>query len=410
MLGESAGQNDGVSGGAAIALSPGMKGGCPSPSPNRPSIDRRRAAALVVASLAGSFSCDQERPPAPTERCPAPCAAKGSAQAVVLFPGGRSIADVAEQDTPSVVSVLSEKPLGTDVVTISPEQRPQDVGPNLREYNLGSGVIVSPDGVIVTNSHVVENAERILVALKDGRTLEAKLVGADPPSDLAVLRVEAKNLPAIEFADSSRLRIGDVVLAIGNPFGIGQTVTMGIVSAVGRVNMGITEYDDFIQTDAAINPGNSGGALVNMEGKLVGINTAIISRNGGYQGIGFAIPSRMAIQIKDSLLAHGKMIRGWLGVAFEDLPDESDGLSAPRARTGAVISQVAPESPAAKSGLKRGDVITAINGVKTVDADQARNLIAMTEQGAELNMDVHGDGKDRSLKVRLAEQTGDALH
>jgi serine protease Do len=265
-------------------------------------------------------------------------------------------------------------------------------------------VIVSSDGVIVTNSHVVAQAEHIRVALKDGQTLDAKVVGTDPDTDLAVLRVDASDLTAIRIADSSKLRTGDVVLAIGNPFGVGQTVTMGIVSAVGRSNIGITSYDDFIQTDAAINPGNSGGALVDMAGQLVGINTAIISRTGGYQGIGFAIPSRTAVLIKDSILEHGKVIRGWLGVTVQDLTDDLARSLDVAPRTGVLVSDVAPDSPAAKAGLERGDVITAIDGVKMTTSAQLRNVVALTARGTKVNVDVLRADKPRSVEVVLGEQ------
>jgi serine protease Do len=366
-----------------------------------------KGCSILVVLLAASVGCERDPPEVTHKDCPAPVATEAS-HAAVLLPGGRSIADVAEQVTPSVVSVLSEKTASSEVARLYPDQVAP--GHTLREYNLGSGVIVGSDGVIVTNSHVVLGAEAIMVALKDGRTLEAELIGADPPSDLAVIRVHATNLPTIAFADSAKLRIGDVVLAIGNPFGIGQTVTMGIVSAVGRANIGITDYDDFIQTDAAINPGNSGGALVNMDGEVVGINTAIITRTGGYQGIGFAIPSRMAIPIKDSLLAHGKMVRGWLGAGFEDLTDEQASSRDIAPRSGVLVSDVTPESPAAKSGLKPGDLITAIDGIKPTDSGQARNQIAMAAKGAEVHVDVRADGKTRSITVRLGEEPAGTRH
>jgi serine protease Do len=362
-----------------------------------------RTSSTVAVVLAMLVACKEEpTKPAPTPTCP-------PSQAAVLFPGGRSIADVADQVTPSVVSVLSERP-----VQLAPEHlwpydfdRPGRGPSRRREYSLGSGVIVSANGVIVTNSHVVAQADKIRVALKDGRILVAKVVGTDPKSDLAVLRVDAKNLTPIRVADSSRLRTGDVVLAIGNPFGVGQTVTMGIVSAVGRSNVGITSYDDFIQTDAAINPGNSGGALVDMQGQLVGINIAIISRTGGYQGIGFAIPSQMTMQIKDAILQHGKVIRGWLGVAVQDLTDElARSLDIPP-RSGVLVSDVTPRSPAAKAGLERGDVITAIDGVKTIDSSQLRNRIALTAKGTKVRLDVLRNERPRSIEVVLGEQPDD---
>jgi serine protease Do len=327
---------------------------------------------------------------------------------------------VAEKVTPSVVNVFSEKAAPATAPDQSPffsdpffhfffgePGRGFREAPRRREQSLGSGVIVGADGVIITNNHVVAQAEKIRVALKDGREFEAKLAGSDPKSDVAVLRVDAKDLPAIAVADSSKIRIGDVVLAIGNPFGIGQTVTMGIISAVGRANIGITDYEDFIQTDAAINPGNSGGALVTMDGQLVGINTAIVSRSGGYQGIGFAIPSNMAMQIKDSILQHGRVVRGWLGVVIQDITEElAKSLDVP-ARSGVLVSDVTPDSPAAKAGLKRGDVITAIDGVKTTDSAHLRNLVALAGKGKKVKVDLLREGKEKSVEVTLAEQPAD---
>ena len=303
--------------------------------------------------------------------------------------GARPIADVADQVTPSVVSILSERSAHHDPA---------------RAYDLGSGVIVSADGAIVTSSHVIAEAQSVRVALQDGRTLDARVVGSDPESDVAVLRVDATDLTPIQIGDSARLRTGDLVLAIGNPFGVGQTVTMGIVSAIGRSNMGVTPYDEFIQTDAAINPGNSGGALVDMDGQLVGINSAILSRSGGYQGIAFAIPSRMVIRIKDALLKEGKVVRGWLGVELVELTDELAPVVGVAPRTGVVVSTVTPGGPAAKAGVEQGDVIAALNGAKTIDPAQLRNLIAMTATGTIVRLDVLRRNARRSLLIALRDQ------
>ena len=340
---------------------------------------------------------------------PAPVLAGPNTPAVTL-PGGRTIADVAAKVTPSVVSVFSER--------TSAHPRRSGFGDpmfdyffgprrNMPEKNLGSGVIVGADGVILTNNHVIAQADKIRVALQDGREFDAKVVGTDPESDVAVLRISAKNLSAIEIADSSRIRIGDLVLAIGNPFGIGQTVTMGIISAVGRANMGITDYEDFIQTDAAINPGNSGGALVDMDGKLVGINTAIASRSGGYQGIGFAIPSNMALQVKNAILADGKVKRGWLGVAIQDVtPDLARSMNLD-ARRGVLVSDVTKGSPAAKAGLQRGDVILSIDGKQLGSSAQLRNAIALGGSGKKLRLEALRDGKPRTFDVTLVETPRD---
>lgn len=276
-------------------------------------------------------------------------------------------------------------------------------GPIQREKSLGSGVIVGSDGVILTNSHVVEHGDEIRVALQDGRELEAELVGADPASDIAVLRVNAKGLPAIPIADSSKIRIGDLVLAIGNPFGLGQTVTLGIISAVGRANMGILDYEDFIQTDAAINPGNSGGALVDMQGRLVGINTAIVSRTGGYQGVGFAIPSNLAVQVKTAILEHGKVTRGYLGVTLQNLTEDlarSLGIST---NHGVVVTDVSPGSPAAAAGLERGDVIVAIDGTPVQTSAQLRTAIALAGKGARIQLQIERDRKRSLVNVTLGE-------
>jgi serine protease Do len=339
----------------------------------------------------------------------------------VLDKAGSSIADVAEKVTPSVVNVFTESKLRS---TPAPGFPPffsdpffhfffgnpsRELPPERREQSLGSGVIVSVDGVIVTNHHVVAQAEKIRVALKDGRELEAKLVGSDPKSDLAVLRVDAKNLPALKLSDSSKNRIGEVVLAIGNPFGIGQTVTMGIISAVGRANVGITDYEDFIQTDAAINPGNSGGALVNMNGELVGINTAIVSRSGGFQGVGFAIPSDMVAQVKDQILKHGKVVRGWLGVAIQDVTSELTASLNLQSSDGVLISDVTPNGPAAKAGIRRGDLIVSIDGKKMDDTGKLRNLIASAGKGAKVKVEIERDRKRLSLDVELGEQPAEKL-
>ena len=225
-----------------------------------------------------------------------------------------------------------------------------------QEQGLGSGVIVSDDGYIVTNNHVVEQADDLMVLLGDKRKFPAKLIGTDPKTDLAVIKIEATGLATLPWGNSTTLEVGELVLAVGNPFGLNQTVTMGIISAVGRANVGIVDYENFIQTDAAINPGNSGGALVNLQGQLIGINTAIFSRTGGYMGIGFAIPSQMVKSVMQSLIGHGKVIRGWLGVSIQELTqDLATQFDAPDTQ-GALVGDVFTESPAGQAGLKRGDV------------------------------------------------------
>jgi Do/DeqQ family serine protease len=377
---------------------------------------------ILVGSIAMAASaCRRSEPPDPraaprvAERAPAPAPAEPArpapSSATVQLPSGRTIADVAARVTPSVVNVFSERRVRGDNapgltdpffqyffgVPRGVQRAPQ------RERSLGSGVIVAPDGLVLTNNHVVENAETIKVALKDGRDLDARLVGTDPASDIAVLRVDQNQLPAIEIADSSKTRIGDLVLAIGNPFGIGQTVTMGIISAVGRANMGITDYEDFIQTDAAINPGNSGGALVDMDGKLVGINTAIASQTGGYQGIGFAIPSNMAMQVETEILHSGKVTRGWLGIATQDVTSEVARAMDLTPHHGALVSDVTRGSPADRSGLQRGDVITAVDGTAIHDAGQLRTVIALAGRDKRVAVQLERRGKPMTVEVTLGE-------
>ena len=250
---------------------------------------------------------------------------------------------------------------------------------NPTDNSLGSGVIVSEQGLILTNHHVISSADAIEVALADGRKLPATIVGTDPESDLALLKIEADNLPFITFASSNKLDIGDVVLAIGNPFGVGQTITQGIVSALGRNHLGINTYENFIQTDASINPGNSGGALINTEGNLVGINSAIYSRNGGSMGIGFAIPASLAKQVMEQIAKEGTVTRGWVGVEAQNLtPELAESFGLPSA-SGALIAGVLAESPADHAGLKAGDILIAINRKQVINSVTMLNLIAVLE-------------------------------
>ena len=268
---------------------------------------------------------------------------------------------------------------------------------------LGSGVIVSDDGYILTNNHVVKGADEIKVILYDKREFKGKVVGTDPRTDLAVVKIDARNLPTLSLGDSGNLKTGDLVLAIGNPFGLNQTITMGIVSALGRSNIGLADYEDFIQTDAAINPGNSGGALVNTSGKLVGTNTAIYSTSGGYMGIGFAIPSDMAKAVMDNIIKHGKVIRGWLGVSIQDLtPDLAKSLDI-KETAGALVSGVEKDSPADKAGLKRGDLITGIDTKEVDDSTGLRNMIASTAPGTKIDVKIIRDGKMQTETVVLGE-------
>jgi serine protease Do len=275
-----------------------------------------------------------------------------------------------------------------------------------KQKGLGSGVILTKDGYILTNNHVVEQADVIRVTLNDGREFPAKVIGRDPNTDIAVLKVEGKDLPTMTITDSDKTEVGDVCLAIGNPFGIGQTVTMGIVSAIGRwgVELG-TDYEDFIQTDAAINPGNSGGALVDSQGRLIGINTAILSRSGGYQGIGFAIPINLARTVMESLIAHGKVIRGFIGVAIQDVtPILSEKLEIP-GHHGALVSEVTENSPAEKAGLQSGDVVVDFNGKTIMDSRNLKLQVAQTAPGSTVPIKIIRDGRGKDLTVTIKERS-----
>ncbi|GKS59523.1 MucD [Nitrospira sp.] len=272
-----------------------------------------------------------------------------------------------------------------------------------QEQGMGSGVIVTSDGYILTNNHVVDKADEIKVVLNDKRSFTGKVIGTDPKTDVAVIKIDAKDLPTLIMADSSQLQVGEIVLAVGNPFGLNQTVTMGIISAVGRAHMGIVDYEDFIQTDAAINPGNSGGALVNLKGELIGINTAIFSRSGGNMGIGFAIPSNMAKSVMTSLVKFGKVVRGWLGVSIQELTPELAKEFGASDTKGALVADVLEGSPAAKAKLQRGDVITSYNGTAVKDPSHLRSLVADTAPDTSVTVTVFREKQKKEVKVTIAE-------
>ena len=310
----------------------------------------------------------------------------------IAIPGGSaptSYADAVAHSAPAVVNISTAK-----LVTERPNplfedpvfrrffgEAPDDLPRQRLETSLGSGVIVSDSGHVLTNNHVIAGADQIVIQLADGRVAEATLVGADPESDLAVLETELDDPPQIALGSSEALRVGDIVLAIGNPFGVGQTVTMGIVSATGRDQLGISTFEDFIQTDAAINPGNSGGALINAAGELVGINTAIFSRSGGSQGIGFAIPVSLAGRIQRQILEQGRVVRGWLGVEIQNItPQLAESFGLPEA-TGILIAGILPDGPADRAGLRPGDVVTSVNGAIIDDAETALEQIVMLAPG-----------------------------
>jgi serine protease Do len=273
-----------------------------------------------------------------------------------------------------------------------------------KERGQGSGVIVEANGLIITNNHVVNKADEIRVFLSDKREFKGKLIGTDTKTDIAVVKIEATGLPTIPWADSDQLEVGEFVLAVGSPFGLTQTVTMGIVSAVGRASMGIAEYEDFIQTDAAINPGNSGGALVNVRGELVGINTAIFSQSGGNMGIGFAVPSNLSRAIMDQLVRTGKVVRGWLGVAIQDLTPELATQFGIADTKGVLVSDVMDESPAKKAGFERADVIIEYDGKPMDSPTHLRNAVAQTPIGKKVSVKLIRDKKPKTLEVAIAEQ------
>jgi serine protease Do len=342
-------------------------------------------------------------------------AASGDVTSRASFETG--FAPVVKKVLPSVVNVSStkvEKISGREGSSLEEDQffrqffgeRGRQAPPrSQRSHGLGSGVIVSRDGYILTNNHVVEGADEVKVALGDRREFTAKVVGTDKKSDLAVLKIDAKDLPVVTLGDSSHVEVGDFALAIGNPFGVGQTVTMGIVGATSRGGLGIEDYEDFIQTDAAINPGNSGGALVNVNGDLIGINTAILTGGGGgNQGVGFAIPINMARQVMDQIISHGKVIRGWLGVSIQPVTPEIAKVYALNGDThGAIIGDVSKPSPAEKAGLKSGDILLALNGTEVRDSRDLSLRVGQLSPGDTAKLKVLRDGKQMDTNVVLAE-------
>ena len=340
----------------------------------------------------------------------------------LLAKTSKAIAEIVKKAKPAVVFVQVEKTIEQNISPFGPDpfgmfndpffQR--FFGPQFRiprkfkQRGQGSGFIISHDGYILTNNHVVGDADNISVKLADGRKFKAKVIGKDPQSDVAVIKINAKDLPVLPLGDSDRLQVGEWVIAIGNPFGLTQTVTVGVVSAKGRSRLGITEYEDYIQTDAAINPGNSGGPLINIHGEAIGINSAIFSRSGGYMGIGFAIPINMAKAVKDQLIKNGKVIRGWLGVVIQELDEDlakSFGLSK---KEGVLIAEVADNSPAKKAGLKSGDIILKMNGHKVYDIGELRNKIALTLPGTKVTFDILREGKHKKVTVTIEEKPGSA--
>lgn len=327
-------------------------------------------------------------------------------------PATTSYAEAAQKAMPAVVNVFSSKD-----GSLPPDPRAKD--PLFRYFfgdrnarkqqdepaaNLGSGVIVSPEGYILTNQHVVDGADQIEVALADGRTATAKVIGSDPETDLAVLKINMTNLPTITLGRSDQSRVGDVVLAIGNPFGVGQTVTMGIISALGRNHLGINTFENFIQTDAPINPGNSGGALVDVNGNLLGINTAIYSRSGGSLGIGFAIPVSTARTVLESIITTGSVTRGWIGVEPQDVTPEIAESFGLQQKSGAIVAGVLQGGPADKAGIKPGDILVSVNGEDITDTTKLLNVVAQIKPGTPTKVHVVRKGKQFDVNIVIGKR------
>jgi serine protease DegQ len=369
-------------------------------------------AQAVTVSLALLFVINTLRPDLLTWNSrPAAPVTKAAAPAPVVSPTGRlaSFSEAAKRAMPTVVNIYTSK-------EVKAQRQPfmddpvfryffggDNEGPAQKSSNLGSGVIVSEQGYILTNAHVVEAADEIEVALADNRRAKAKVIGTDPETDLAVIKIDLPKLPAIAFGQSDQTQVGDLVLAIGNPFGVGQTVTFGIVSALARSRLGINTFENFIQTDAAINPGNSGGALVDVNGNMIGINTAIYSRTpgGASLGIGFAIPAATAKQVLDQLVQTGTVTRGWIGVAVQDLTDElAESLKLPEAR-GTLITEVFSGTPAAQAGMKSGDVLVAVDGKPVTDSSSMLTLISAIAPGSGAALKVIRAQKEVDLKVTV---------
>jgi Do/DeqQ family serine protease len=340
-------------------------------------------------------------------------ASAAAAPGPALLAPGPDFSSIAQRATPAVVNISAlqvyrsqRSPFASDPFfrEFFGRDLPFRIPQEERKTSLGSGVIVDGSGLIVTNNHVIEHANQILITLSDHRRLRARLVGTDPVTDVAVVKVEARELPSLAWGDSSRARVGEYVVAIGNPFQLNQTVTMGIISATGRSNVGIVDYEDFIQTDAAINPGNSGGALVDTHGQLIGINTAIYSETGGYQGIGFAVPSNLARTVVEQLVARGRVVRGWVGITrIADLNDETAAQFGIPSGDGAVVLELLRRSPAYRAGLQPGDVVVQVDGRTVENAAQLRNELARAAVGSELVLSVLREGRRAQLKVRVEE-------
>jgi len=364
------------------------------------------AAAFVILYLYPQFKSDAEREQHIIEVKEAPLS-NGLAPSLSTT----SYADAVEKAAPAVVNIYTQKLVTERVHPLMEDPLFRhffgDNQGNTRqrlESSLGSGVIINPEGYILTNNHVIEAADEIEVALRDGRTAAARIIGTDPDTDLAILKIDLAELHSITLGHSEQLRVGDVVLAIGNPFGVGQTVTSGIVSATGRNMLGINTFENFIQTDAAINPGNSGGALITANGNLIGINTAIFSRSGGSQGIGFAIPIDLARDVMQQIIEHGEVIRGWLGVAIQNITEDLAQSFGLNSLDGVIISNIIRNGPADQAGLTRGDVITHINNEAVKDVRAALTLISQARPGSTVKISGIRQGKIFDVEVTVMQR------
>ena len=329
-------------------------------------------------------------------------------------PSRTSYAPVVKNVLPSVVNISSSKVVKVDHQTsqqmepffrqfFGDGEGPFEAPRDRREKSLGSGVIVSPEGYVLTNNHVVDGATEVKVTLSDKREYVAKIVGTDPKTDVAVLKIDAQNLKPVTLGDSSKVEVGDTALAIGNPFGVGQTVTRGIISATGRGNLGIEDYEDFLQTDAPINPGNSGGALINDRGELVGINTAILTHSQGSEGIGFAVPVNLARQVMDQILKNGKVERAFMGILPQDMTPEMAKAFGQKDARGVVVGDVTANSPAAEGGVRRGDILLEVDGKPVATANELRMTISMMQPGTDVRLKVLRDGSEHQISVKLGE-------
>jgi Do/DeqQ family serine protease len=373
-------------------------------------------AAAVVASLAAGIAIGARmagRIDVPTRAAEPVAAPLAAAAAPTPYAGAPDFSAIARRGTPAVVNISALQVYRAERSPFSSDPFFRDFFgqdfPGLRmpleerKTSLGSGVIVGADGLIVTNNHVIEHANQIAITTSDHRRFRGKLVGTDPVTDIAVVKIDARGLSTLPWGDSSRAAVGEYVVAIGNPFQLNQTVTMGIISATGRSNVGIVDYEDFIQTDAAINPGNSGGALLNTRSELIGINTAIYSETGGYQGIGFAVPANLARTVVDQLVSKGRVVRGWIGITkISDVADESGFEPG----TGVVIVELLRGSPADHAGIEPGDIVVAVDGRAVATASQLRNELAGARVGTELRLSIRREGRKVQVLIPIEEARG----